>query len=585
MMNSKVYPAGVCDVSFFRVFDLADFFKAPTPKQGAPVHFLKNRTNKDLQRLFQYSDSSDTCTLKNLLSTNASISEFSYCTDDFNNETTGYMAGLIRRNLRERFFYPTYKYNNSLACLLEDSDDQCYQNIAGHYKEDWFNKCKVLNDLSQLPELQDSYWKLKLTISPYGTASVRLNGKIPISSGTSRMGDEFAEVQKEISALLRIADTKDKQDFESTLCKESKDKDGNKKNSENAEHKIYPSLLSFISLAAIWRFLKFLTKNYNCDKKQLRFYKDNHNQIAQICRWFVEGGGLESFNKIWEICTSNRLPLRHELSFFYFQDSRYEKKLIRSSFCSEFIDNVYSLGLLVSSLDGKNGIFSSDFRNRFKQEELCITDNGTAHFVGGSSLIVAVKPQKYTLQGLDIEDYQFWDWMFRLICCLRECFILGDICSRNLRELRMNYDELRGEYLHDGISRHWWKLCSRRKFDRGYAKIQDELAQLSSLLFTVEEGINSVMASRMPFVQEKLQIFSKTMRLPDLIENVSKRRENLESRMHNETTRLVSIFAFNVAMLAFFISVLVFLVGDNIILREIKDFHCFLSNLIEDWSR
>jgi hypothetical protein len=169
------------------------------------------------------------------------------------------------------------------------------------------------------------------------------------------------------------------------------------------------------------------------------------------------------------------------------------------------------------------------------KKDLCVTDNGFA-FVVGNSLIVAAKKEEYCTQGGMVEESDYWRWMFRLLCCLRECFMLCDISSRYVHKLRERYESERALCFKDGNKA---TLQQEKHFEEESRALLDELAQVASLLFTVEEGVHAVAASRVSFVQEKLRTFIDHMGLSDLLENVSKRRQRLEQRLHDEMSRLL----------------------------------------------
>ena len=96
-----------CTVTFFYVFDLAEFFS----KGENSIEFLDSRTDKRFHQLFSYKnegEKNEPSDVKNL--TNAG--HFTYCKEEWEKEGKAYLAGWVRLNLLHQFFHPTYKFNN-----------------------------------------------------------------------------------------------------------------------------------------------------------------------------------------------------------------------------------------------------------------------------------------------------------------------------------------------------------------------------------------------------------------------------------------------------------------------------------------
>lgn len=494
--------ASVCTVIFFRAFDLAEFFK---PKEGDPcIHFLEQRTSRLSRGLFGYEGAvknppiTPICDNQVMGNTN----NWQYLSQNKEEEERAYAAGWVRGTLLDRFFAPIFKYQPQsvfgIIPLVEEP-----QNVCQVYQTQWIDSnSRIHSCLSEA--------NLTLSISPYGIASVRLELNVSVGRTATQVGNrpEFHAVQQAVTPL-----------FYSKPARE-------------ALEKLYsgavgfPNFLNFLALCAIWQFLK-----------ELESKKETCKDLGE---WFGDVGTLKVFDKLWERCTKRPFPLRQEAAYFYFEDSSYDQESNPSFPDRNHIEGICQLGLLVApdqtaTAGTGQALFANEVKDKFGEKDLCVTDNGCA-FVLGGSLIVAVRDEKYQLQGSEATERNYWRWMFRLLCCIRECFILCDIGSRDIRKLREGYEVARAKCFKNG------DLASdeqEKDFGKEGRRLLDELAQVASLLFMVEEGTHTVVASRVPFVQEKLRAFVEHLGLPDLLENVNKRRQRLEERIHNEMGRLL----------------------------------------------
>lgn len=507
--------------AFLYVFDLAEFFKKnqKTNEEFSLIH----RVNSEYHKLFRYKEDGKEnepgSEIEDLgLFKFDKNDESNQDKDEWTRECDAYMAGWVRLSLLKRFFGSTYRLKNSneLENLLDSINCE-------HVKEAYKCWLKEIN----------SVLNLKISISPYGVISVRLEGNLGDSTA-SLNGTEFNNVKNKIACLFNFPGNRE---FKTKLsngnpsesineCSSSSNflgcvkntitlplkflcgyfrKNKSENDGQNSHNQInnFPSLVDFIALVATWKFLNELKEE----------------KSSSLENWFKEAGKIKEFEEIWDECITGRPEFGHEMAFFYFQNDQY-KNIATSP--STFIDNMYSLGMFVSASPKDDVRISPGVLEHFKQEELCITNNGTAHIVGGTSLVVAVKNEIYQLQGLDVTEQDYWNWIFRLLCRLKECYVLCNICFDDLGKLRKRYEDERNK-------------------NSDYSNVQRELAQLSDLIFILEESINSITASRVPFVQDKLHIFTERMGLSFQVENLNKRRENLEKRMHEEAASVMQV--------------------------------------------
>ena len=492
--------ASVCNLIFFRAFDLAEFFE---PKEEDPcIHFLEQRTSKLSRGLFGYAGVVRGCTPICDDAVMGNSGTWKFLRDEKKNEERANADGWVRGTLLDRFFAPIFRYQaQSVFGIIPLAEEP--KNVCQVYQTQWIDsKSRIHSCLSKA--------NLTLSISPYGIASVRLELNVPVDLTATQVGyrPEFRAVQQAVTPLFYSKPARD------ALEKLHSGAVG------------FPNWLNFLALCAIWQFLK-----------ELESKKETSKDLGE---WFGDAGTLKVFDKLWERCTKRPFPLRQEAAYFYFEDRSYNQESNPSFPDRNDIEGICQLGLLVAP-DQKTttgtgqALFAKEVKDKFGEKDLCVTDNGCA-FVLGGSLIAAVKNEEYLLQGSEATEREYWRWMFRLLCCIRECFILCDIGSRDIRKLREHYEVARAKCFKDG------KLASHRQekeFGEEGRGLLDELAQVASLLFAVEEGTHTVVASRVPFVQEKLRTFVEHLGLPDLLENVNKRRQRLEERIHNEMGRLL----------------------------------------------
>lgn len=497
------------------------------------------------------------------------------------------MAGWVRLNLLHQFFHPTYKFDNDnkestypqgfwiLQCtnkieaLLEstEKDKDVLKRVKDIYKCHWYDVIKEKDSITHLL----NNLKLYLSASRYGIIFLRIESIIPINPVGTLNGNEFVQAKEIVSKLLNCPQSKCSESFRDEI-----NTTVDKKLPRIPDY--HPSLLDFVALIAVSNFLNELKKKA-CS---------NGNHLEE---WFETVGKLKNFEDIWNKCFSGQFDISHELSYFYFQDPLYQGV---SDYPEKFIDNMCLLGRFVFSASSKEDIhFSPSVLERVKQEELSITDNGTAHIFAGTSLIVTVAKQSYKLQGMTLNEKEFWDWMFRLLCCLRECFVLAGICSTDLRKLNKNYEifpadkfsiisallqlpkfvaafiliplivllQLLGNYciakililllepilLITAIT-EWFKW---NKFNM----LKINVTKLSSVLFIIEESINNITSRKTPVAQEKLQVFTERMGLNSLIENLNKRRASIEARISQYETERIGKISIYVAIIALLIAV------------------------------
>lgn len=490
-------------VVFFRVFDLADFF---TPQEESDesrrrIHFLEQRMSRSSRDLFGYQDvarnSTPICDNRVMGNTD----NWKFCSDEKTKEDQAYAAGWVRGTLLDRFFAPIYKYQKNLFEIIP-GDADCKE------------QCDIYRDRSApIRSLLDSA-VLTLSLSPYGIASVRLEFSISVDLTVAGggYGPEFRAVQQAVTPLFYSEDTRAGL---AKVCSGAAD---------------FPNWLNFIALCAIWQFLNDL--------------EDKKTDTNELHKWFEDKGAhavgsRKPFKTLWDRCTKRPFPLRHEVAYYYFENAGYDQASNPGFPDRNNLEGICQLGLLVApwlagSVERGRALFATEVKDKVGEKDLCVTDNGCA-FLLGNSLIVAVSPEHYRLQGSKVEEAGYWLWMFRLLCCMRECFILCDIGSRDVRKLRERYELARAACFFNGGEA---TAQQEKSFEEVSRSLLDELAQVASLLFVVEEGAHTVVASRVPFVQEKLRTFVDHLGLPDLLENVNKRRQRLEERIHNEMGRL-----------------------------------------------
>lgn len=492
--------ASVCNLIFFRVFDLAEFFE---PKEGDPyIHFLKHRTSRSSRGLFGYEGAVRGCTPICADKIMGSTNTWKFDPVEKKNEERANADGWVRGTLLDRFFAPIFKYQGqSVFSIIPLAEEP--KNVCQVYQNQWIDSdSRIHSCLSNA--------NLTLSLSPYGIASVRLEFNVLVDLPATGVGygAEFRAVQQTVTPLLSSKPARAELE---KLCSGAVD---------------FPNWLNFIALCAVWQFLK-----------ELESKKETNGNLV---KWFGDAGTRKAFDKLWERCTKRPFPLRQEAAYFYFEDGSYDQESNPSFPDRNDIEGICQLGLLVAP-DQKTttgtgqALFAKEVKDKFGEKDLCVTDNGCA-FVLGSSLITAVKGETYLLQGSEATEREYWRWMFRLLCCMRECFILCDIGSRDIRKLRERYEMARAQCFKNG------DLASdlqEKEFGKEGRRLLDELAQVAGLLFTVEEATHTVVASRVPFVQEKLRTFVEHLGLPDLLENVNKRRQRLEERIHNEMGRLL----------------------------------------------
>lgn len=509
-------PATTCQVMFFRTFDLAEFFtnrsdpKGLYPKNG-PIRFLKNRTEESMRKLFRYDyEQSAACSSTPLDQFfpdpfDFALSKVEDPRNERKEETKAYQEGWVRGTLLNQFISPTYRYSKKVLEVIPKGTE--IETECNVYRSEW---------LSSEDQVQQYLGENALTISllPYGIASVRLEISVPIEARYDN-GAEFTYVQNVLRPLFSShAATSKLQKF---------------------AH--YPSLLTFIALSTIWQFLNGLQTKMEDEKQE----------------WWVgeNAGTFVTFDKVWSRSTNRPFPLRHETAYYYFESSRYGQRD-----GPIYSDSIMQLGLCVTTDESDATqenltLFSMKAKDNMRDRDLCVTDNGVAYVVG-SSLVVAVKPEKYSIQGTTVTEGDYWRWMFRLLCCIRECFILCDIGSRDTHCLRERYDSLRGECFQEG---KLLSITQEKDFAEKSRMLLDELAQVASLLFTVEEVSHSVTATRVPFVQQKLKLFVEHLGLSDFLDNVNKRRQRLEERIHDEMTRVSQGYMERITRHSFYISV------------------------------
>lgn len=529
---SKTVP--LCRAIFFRTFNLADFFDKrlsddASSSDNVPLAFLKQRTWELSRCLFtnrkQKKPGQDITTPLYEYFWRSEQSEkpatnWKFSADIQKEEDQAYDAGWVRGTLLDAFFAPTYEYkkpNEKGVCGIIPSDQSC-EPVCSIYREHWFKDGRIPDWLGKAD--------LYLALSPYGIASVRLEVEVPIEEIRMGIGEglEFQYVQNQLASLFSSDSAT------SELKKVFQKADG------------YPSLLSFIALSAIWNFVNELKEGVSSVAES-----QQEPPNLKLKDWWkaltdprLGNLNFRNFSEVWERCIYRPFPLRHEAVYYYFEHERYMQKLWVVAPTEVDLDSIIRLGLLVSpqepSTEQSEELFAKDVRQNLDKTDLCVTDNGYA-FMVGSSLIVAAKYEKYRIQGNDdVEERAYWRWMFRLLCCLKECFMLCDISSRDVRKLREQYESERDLCFKAGENPTPDKL---ERFEREGRRLLDELARVASLLFTVEEGTHAVAASRVLFVQEKFKSFVDHLALSDLLDNVNNRRQRLEQRLHDEMSRIL----------------------------------------------
>lgn len=134
-----------CTVTFFYVFDLAEFFSKGENSieceensiecEESSIEFLDSRTDKRFHQLFSYKDggvqngpsnsleflnpktdktsNNEGSKQNNSQSDNKESKLFTYCEKEWKKEGKAYLAGWVRLNLLHQFFHPTYEFNIS----------------------------------------------------------------------------------------------------------------------------------------------------------------------------------------------------------------------------------------------------------------------------------------------------------------------------------------------------------------------------------------------------------------------------------------------------------------------------------------
>jgi len=354
--------ASVCNLIFFRVFDLAEFFE---PKEGDPyIHFLKHRTSRSSRGLFGYEGAVRGCTPICADKIMGSTNTWKFDPVEKKNEERANADGWVRGTLLDRFFAPIFKYQGqSVFSIIPLAEEP--KNVCQVYQNQWIDSdSRIHSSLSNA--------NLTLSLAPYGIASVRLEVGIPVdlTATGSEYGPEFRAVQNAVTPLFYSKDA------EAGLNKHS-------------SQVSFPNWLNFIALCAIWQFLKELESKKKTSK--------------DLGEWFGDAGTLKAFDQLWERCTKRPFPLRQEATYFYFEDRSYDQENNPSFPELNDIEGICQLGLLVApdqtAVAGTGqALFAEEFKDKFGKKDLCVTDNGCA-FVLGGSLIVAVKGEKYLLQG------------------------------------------------------------------------------------------------------------------------------------------------------------------------------------------
>ncbi len=535
--------AGIVNsVIIFRTFDLGEFFEK---KNESDVHFLDNRTNRtnrNFQKLFQYNlepkEQINNCSnayLQDLFPEEDRGLPFHFSTADKDLDDTAYRTGMVRSNLFDLCLFPKYECNkanennlinlllNSSSCGVNEdkvnkitlvarekcSSQETYDKFIVQLNSyiEAFNELLIAErnrNTESSQNVADKRYSLdlgnndnliiKLSISPYGVISVFLELKLKLGHNVS-VSVKIKEAQDKLEKLYYLNDCKDDQ----------------------ANGSNQPSLITFISIIAIFDFLYAI--------------RDKKNECDVLKKWFKGAGNIISFNQLWKNCTSkNKLPLRHYLSYFYFQDHRYEKSRLTENV--DFRKKLNELALFTSYQYGKDDVFDVDIE-RYKKNELCVTTNGTAQMID-TTLIVAASHADYCVGGQKITEEEYWKGVFGLICFLREYLLLCDRCLRDLRQLRNNYNDA-GE---------------------SNSQIGKDLSSISNLLFDMDEGINRILSSRILFTHDKLKAISINSGLLDLMDNVTRRRRHLENRINEASIQESQKIALMASKIAIFVSIL-----------------------------
>lgn len=538
--------AGIVNsVIIFRTFDLGEFFKK---KNESDIHFLDNRTsrtNSNFQKLFQYNlepkEQINNCSnayLQDLFpEENKGDLPFHFSTADKDLDDTAYRTGMVRSNLFDLCLFPKYECNktneNNLINLLLNSSscgvNECGVNkILNARKKCFFQKTNdeetLINQLNfyikafnALPiaernrntessqNVADKRYSLdlgnndnliiKLSISPYGVISVFLELKLKLGHNVA-VSVKIKEAQDKLEKLYYLNDCKDDQ----------------------ANGSNQPSLITFISIIAIFDFLYAI--------------RDKKNECDVLKKWFKGAGNIISFNELWKNCTSkNKLPLRHNLSYFYFQHHWYDRSRLTENV--DFRKKLNELALFTSYQYGKDDVFDVDIE-RYKKNELCVTTNGTAQMID-TTLIVAASHADYCVGGQKITEKEYWKGVFGLICFLREYLLLCDRCLGDLRQLRDNYNKIQSSCALIRMLKGCFNLILLLFCKDSNDLIKKNLSSISNLLFDMDEGINRILSSRILFTHDKLKAISINSGLLDLMDNVTRRRRHLENRI-NETS-------------------------------------------------
>jgi len=520
-------------VIFFRSFDLADFFESKVENNNS---FLNIRTDKNLHKLFRYKPDEDVSLdrkcLQEIFETKERISgqdestdedansdqcsdsreplSFKFSGNDKNLDYQAYRIGIVRTNLFELCIFPRYIYQNEPNDLLQAPGNNSDLNtgIFERYKkklESWQNEDNQSNKLV-----------IKLCISSLGIVSVFLEWN----------DARFTEPKNEISCNETLVKIKNRL---KSLIYPRVDDDSQDDFNE-------PSLINFIAIMVVFHFLYEIKKFQSINQQRLERCTIEGNVTRGenlerayhwLSEWFKNVGQIKDFKIFWEQCNSTKLPLRHVLSFFFFQSEQYSKSLTEYK---GFRDNVYNLALYASYQypEGERFIFSPTIEH-YKKNELCVTSNGTAQ-MKGSSLVVAVKNADYCVGGEKINEEFYWKEVFFIFCYLREYLLLCDRCLRDLHDIRDHYEKLQKKISKSPLELSGLITWGERR------KIQSDLSQLSNLLFDIDEGINRITYSRIVFVQEKIKNISMDMGLVDLMENVTISRRNLENRVQETNT-------------------------------------------------
>lgn len=555
--------AGIVNsVIIFRTFDLGEFFKK---KNESDIHFLNNRTNStnsNFQKLFRYKpeEQSNKCSnayLQDLLPRKSTVDKntpFYFFEDDEKLDEKAYRTGMVRSNLYDLCIFPKYECNktneNNLINLLLNSsscgvDKTKVDKILDARKKCFFQETNNEETKKFIDQL-DSYIKafnalpiaernrntessqnvadkrysldlsnndnliIKLSISPYGVISVFLELKLKLGHNVS-VSVKLKETQDKLEKLYYLYDN----------------------NNDNK-----PSLITFISIIAIFDFLYAI--------------RDKKNECDVLKKWFKGAGNIISFNELWKNCTSkNKLPLRHNLSYFYFQHHWYDRSRLTENV--DFRKKLNELALFTSYQYGKDDVFDVDIE-RYKKNELCVTTNGTAQMID-TTLIVAASHADYCVGGQKITEEEYWRGVFGLICFLREYLLLCDRCLGDLRQLRDNYNKIQSSCALIRMLKSCFNLILLLFCKDSNDLIKKNLSSISNLLFDMDEGINRILSSRILFTHDKLKAISINSGLLDLMDNVTRRRRHLENRINEASIQESQKIALGASVGAIIVSI------------------------------